>query len=99
MMFGLGGTLVEVLRDVVFRALPLTDGDAMEMIDGLRYREVLDGVRGAESVNKAALARLLVAVSHIALRHPDIAAIDLNPVIANGSGSVIADARILIEGL
>jgi acetyltransferase len=99
MMFGLGGTLVEVLRDVVFRALPLTHGDAMEMIDGLRYREVLDGVRGAESVNKAALARLLVAVSHIALRHPDIAAIDLNPVIANGSGSVIADARILIEGL
>jgi hypothetical protein len=42
---------------------------------------------------------LLVAVSHIALRHPDIAAIDLNPVIANGSGSVIADARILFEGL
>ena len=66
MMFGLGGTLVEVLRDVVFRALPLTDGDAMEMIDGLRYREVLDGVRGAESVNKTALARLLVAVSHMA---------------------------------
>jgi acetyltransferase len=98
-MFGLGGTLVEVLRDVVFRALPLTDGDAMEMINGLRYREGLDGVRGAEAVNKAALARLLVAASNIALRHPDIAAIDLNPVIANGSGYVIADARIVLDGV
>lgn len=97
-VFGLGGTLVEVLRDVVFRALPLSESDALEMINGLRYREVLEGVRGAEAVSKAALAELLVAVSQVALLHPEIAEIDLNPVIARADGFFIADARILMDG-
>ncbi len=97
-VFGLGGTLVEVLRDVVFCALPLNENDALEMINGLRYREVLDGVRGAGAVNKVAVAKLLVAVSNIAALHSEIAEIDLNPVIATGSGFAIADARILLSG-
>lgn len=58
-VFGLGGTMVEVLRDVVFRALPVTAADAQEMVNGLRYRAVLDGVRGAEAMDKPALCALL----------------------------------------
>jgi acetyltransferase len=97
MVFGLGGTLVEVLRDVVFRALPINADDAMAMVQGLQHGAVLNGVRGLPAVNKAALCELLLAVSRIAVLHPEIAAIDLNPVIAHDAGYTLADARVLLE--
>ena len=96
-MFGLGGVFVEVIGDVVFRALPLTLEDAHEMIAGLRYASMLDGARGAQPVDRPALADLLLRVSGIAQLHPKIAEIDLNPVIAHGEGYTIVDARMLFE--
>jgi acyl-CoA synthetase (NDP forming) len=96
MVFGLGGTLVEVLRDVVFRALPINADDALAMVNGLKHGAVLVGGRGVPAVNKHALCELLLAVSRIAVLHPDVAAIDLNPVIAHDSGYTVADARVLL---
>ena len=97
MMFGLGGIFVEVISDVVFRALPITIDDAQEMIGGLRYSSMLDGARGTDPVDRSALADLLVRLSGIVQRHPNIAEIDLNPVIAHATGYTIVDARMLFE--
>jgi len=96
-MFGLGGVFVEVVGDVVFRALPITHEDARDMIGGLRYGSVLDGARGAERVNREALAELLVRVSRIRELHPQILEIDLNPVVARADGYTIVDARIVLQ--
>ena len=98
MMFGLGGVLVEVLKDVVFRALPLNESDARAMLDSIAARAVLAGVRGAPAVDLEALTRLMLAVSDICVAHPDIAELDLNPVMAYPDGLAVLDARILLTG-
>jgi acyl-CoA synthetase (NDP forming) len=97
-MFGLGGVFVEVIRDVVFRSLPLSDLDAAEMIGALRYGAMLDGVRGAPAVDRAALRDLLLDVSAFAMAHPELAELDLNPVIADDRGYTIVDARGVLSG-
>jgi acetyltransferase len=94
-MFGLGGVLVEVLADVAFRIVPLTDKDAAEMIAQIRGARVLQGVRGGKPADVAALRQLLVEVSSLAVRHPEIAEMDLNPVIVYERGVLIADARVV----
>ena len=97
MLFGLGGVFVEVINDVVFRALPLTTADALDMIGSLKHATVLDGVRGSAPVDRAALADLLVRLSQIREQHPQIAEIDLNPVIAHAGGLSVVDARIVLH--
>lgn len=94
-LFGLGGVFVEVIRDVAFRALPLTPADAREMITELRYQAMLDGARGMPPVDRRKLAQLLLAVSELAGAHPEIVEIDLNPVIAHDQGYAIVDARMV----
>jgi acetate---CoA ligase (ADP-forming) len=95
-MFGLGGVFVEVIRDVVFRSLPLSEADAQQMLQDLRYKQVLEGVRGAEPANKDALIELLMKVSQLATLHPEIEEIDLNPVIFHGNGYSVVDARMIL---
>lgn len=97
LMFGLGGVLVEVLKDVVFRSLPLTEADARSMLAEIRASKVLDGVRGAPPVDKDALVRLMLSISDLCTAFPEIAELDLNPVLAYPSGVGILDARILLE--
>jgi acetate---CoA ligase (ADP-forming) len=97
LMFGLGGVFVEAMRDVVFRALPVSHDDALEMIGEIRAQKMLDGVRGLPAVDRAALAALLVQVSQLAQALPQVAEIDLNPVIATASGLFVADARMLMD--
>jgi acetyltransferase len=97
MLFGLGGVFVEVIGDVAFRALPLTPADALDMIGSLKHASVLDGVRGAPAVDRAALADLLVRLSRIRELHPQIAEIDLNPVIAHAGGQSVVDARVVLR--
>jgi acetate---CoA ligase (ADP-forming) len=97
MVFGLGGVFVEVMRDVVFRALPLSRADAMDMLDGIKARAVLDGVRGQAPVDREALVALMLRLSDLALAHPGIAEIDLNPVILGPAGATIADARMVLR--
>lgn len=98
LMFGLGGILVEVLKDVVFRTLPMTRADAQSMIEGLRAKEILNGVRGAAPVDKAALVDLMMAVSDFCIAYPEIEELDLNPVLSYPNGFSVLDARILLTG-
>jgi len=95
-MFGLGGVFVEVLNDVVLRALPLDQAEAGRMLDGIRGRALLEGIRGAPPVDRDKLISLLLAVSRIAVAHPEISEIDLNPVIVNANGYNVVDARMLL---
>ena len=96
MMFGLGGIMVEVLGDVAFRLAPLGEGDARDMIDEIQGRQVLDGVRGQPPVDVGAIEAMLDQVSQFAAEHPEVAELDLNPVIASSEGAIAVDARIVL---
>lgn len=96
MMFGLGGIMVEVLGDVAFRLAPLGEGDARDMIDEIQGRQVLDGVRGQPPVDVRAVEAMLDRVSQFAAGHPEVAELDLNPVIASPEGAIAVDARIVL---
>jgi acetyltransferase len=97
-MFGLGGIYVELLRDVSFRLAPLTAADAAEMVDEVRSARLLVGVRGAPPADRAALVAAIVAVGQLAADHPEIAELDINPllVLPEGQGALAADARIIL---
>ncbi|MFI8993394.1 acetate--CoA ligase family protein [Streptomyces sp. NPDC053542] len=95
--FGLGGVLVEVLKDVTFRLAPASHEDAESMLDGIRAAEVLRGVRGRPPVDRAALADLIVRASQLAADFPEIAEVDLNPVFASADGVLAADVRVLLS--
>lgn len=96
MMFGLGGVLVEVFRDVVFRALPLSEADAAAMLDEIKAKALLDGIRGAAPVDRDALVRLMLSVSRLVTAVPMIEELDLNPVLAYPFGVTVLDARMLV---
>jgi acyl-CoA synthetase (NDP forming) len=93
-LLGLGGIWTEALDDTVLRLAPITADDAEEMLASLRGRLLLDGGRGQEPVDRAALVRLLLAVSNVALQ-PDVAEFELNPVIASPDGVIAVDARLV----
>ena len=95
-MFGLGGIFSEILQDVVFRLAPLRERDARAMLCAIRARRILEAVRGLPAVDAGALARSLIAVGRIALDHPAIAAIDVNPLIIRGRTAVAVDALIVL---
>jgi len=96
--FGLGGIHVEVLGDVRFRIAPLTDRDAHELVHGIRGFKLLKGFRGHAPADIDALRELLLRISRLAEEVPEIAELDLNPVIAlaPGQGCRIVDARIRV---
>ena len=96
-MFGVGGILVEVLKDVSFRVLPISHVGAREMIKDIKSYRVLDGYRGTPKCDKKALAKLLVTISEIVEAYPQIREMDLNPVIVGEYGVNIADARIILK--
>ncbi|MFX1738819.1 acetate--CoA ligase family protein [Paraburkholderia sp. A1RI_3L] len=95
--FGLGGVLVEVLKDITFRLAPATRDDARSMLDGIAAAEMLKGVRGGEPVNRDALAMLIENVSRLVTDFPEIAEMDLNPVFASKTGAIAADVRIVLD--
>src|SRR5918911_4326740 len=95
--FGLGGVLVEVLKDVTFRLAPATREDALAMLDSIQAADMLKGVRGSAAVNRAALATLIVNVSELVSDFPEISELDLNPVFASTDGAVAADVRIVVD--
>ena len=95
--FGLGGVLVEVLKDITFRLAPATRDDALSMLDGIQAAEILKGVRGAAPVNREALAKLIVSVSQLVSDFPEISEMDLNPVFASKTGAIAADVRIVVD--
>jgi len=97
-MVGLGGVLIEVFKDVVFRAAPVTEAEAMRMLDELKSRVVLDGIRGKAPVNKTALAQMISAVSRFgAAAGPRLAELDLNPVLAGPQGVTAVDWLMVLD--
>ncbi len=95
--FGMGGVLVEVLKDITFRLAPATRDDAASMLDGIQAAEMLKGVRGGKPVKREALQELIVNVSQLVSDFPEISEMDLNPVFASESGAIAADVRIVVD--
>ena len=95
--FGLGGILVEVLKDVTFRLAPTSHDDALAMLDSIAAAQVLKGVRGTEAANREALALMIERVSRLVSDFPEIGELDLNPVFASAKGAIAADVRIVID--
>ncbi len=95
---GLGGTLVELIRDVSVRITPLTDRDVAEMLDGLRMRPLLDGYRGSEPADVDALVDLLHRINAMVEDLPEVAELDLNPVFVRprGNGTAAVDVRLRV---
>ncbi len=96
LMFGLGGVFVEVLKDVSFRVLPITERDADEMIEEIKGAALLKGYRG-HSVDIPSLKYLLLRISQLGVEHPEIRDLDLNPVFLYPDGYLTVDARIFVE--
>jgi len=96
-MFGLGGILVEVVKDVSFRVLPVTEKWAESMINEIKSSAILDGVRGRPPCDKKAIAKLIGKVSEVIEAYPEIHEMDLNPVIVHEEGLSIVDARIILS--
>ncbi len=95
-MFGLGGIFVEAMGDVVFRIAPLDDATAHGMLGAIRGTRMLDGVRGAAPVDRAALVDVIRRIAQLAVECPDIAELDVNPVFARPDGAIAVDARVRI---
>ncbi len=99
MMFGLGGTYVELLKDVAFRIHPLKDVEGREIVRSVKSYPLLEGWRGSEPGDVNCLERLLMRVSAMMEDVSEIAEMDLNPVkvLPPGQGCVVVDARILVQ--
>jgi acyl-CoA synthetase (NDP forming) len=97
LMFGLGGVLVEVLKDVSFRIVPVTKRDAKEMIQEIKGYPILEGYRGQEPASISALEELIVKVSQFVEQNPQIKELDLNPIFAYKDKAIAVDARIVLE--
>jgi acetyl coenzyme A synthetase (ADP forming)-like protein len=95
--FGMGGVLVEVLKDITFRLAPASAQDALSMLDGIAAAEILRGLRGATPVDRAALSGMIGRVSALVADFPEISEMDLNPVFASEHGATAADVRIVLN--
>lgn len=96
LVFGLGGIYTEVLRDVSFRIAPVTRTGALEMIKDTRAYSLLQGARGKAPADMDSLAEAIVALSDLVCGNPEIAEVDINPLLATPEGVVALDARIII---
>ena len=96
-MYGLGGIMVEILRDVSFRVIPLSPTGARKMIEETKSFPILNGSRGKPPLDKKAITKLLMLCSEIVEAYPQIAEMDLNPVIVHQNGLSIVDARIILK--
>ena len=96
-MFGLGGVLVEVLKDVSFRIIPIAPRDARQMIREIKGFPLLEGYRGQDPADLAALENLLLRVSDFVEQQPEVSELDLNPIFAYKDGALAVDARIVLS--
>ena len=99
LMFGLGGVLVELLKDVSFRIVPLQPRDAGDMIREIKGFPLLQGYRGSEPIDMANLENLLLKVSAFVDKTPAVKELDLNPIFAYKDGAIAVDARVILEKL
>jgi acyl-CoA synthetase (NDP forming) len=92
-----GGTAVELLGDVQVRLAPVAGVEAAAMVRELRTFPLLDGYRGAARADVPALEDVIVRVAALAAAHPELAELDLNPVVVSPSGALVVDARVRVE--
>jgi acetate---CoA ligase (ADP-forming) len=97
--FGLGGIYVETLKDVTFRVAPFSAAEAMEMLSEIRAHAILDGVRGQPPADKEAIVDILLRINQLVQDFPEIAELDINPVIVypQGQGAVAIDMRLILS--
>jgi len=94
---GLGGALVEVIRDLAWRLVPVTRLEAEEMVNEVRGQRILDGYRGSPAVDRGEVADLLVRVSDLVVAHKEIVELDINPLLVKGAAMTAADARLVVS--
>jgi len=97
LMFGLGGVFVEVLKDVTFRIVPITEEEAREMISEVKAYPLLRGYRGTPPADIEAIVQILLKTSRLVSEHPEIMELDLNPIMVYEKGAKTVDARIILE--
>jgi acetyltransferase len=99
MMFGLGGTMVELLKDVSFKVAPLTDEDIDQMIDSTLAGKLLKGYRGSAKSDIAAVKETIARLSQLSLDNPEISEIEINPLIVypEGQGAISLDSRAILR--
>ena len=97
LMFGFGGTFVEVMKDVAFRIAPITEEEAKEMITEVKAYPILQGYRGQPPADIDTLAKILLNTSRLVMDQPEIKELDLNPVMVYEKGAKTVDARIILE--
>jgi acyl-CoA synthetase (NDP forming) len=97
-MFGLGGIFTEILSDISLRLAPLTETDAAEMLDDIKSKSLLGNFRGEKAADRSQLIRTLLGLSRIGMERPDIAEIDINPLLITPTGDALAlDALIVMD--
>ena len=96
-MFGLGGIFAEALKDRTFRLAPLSKADALEMFDDIKAADLLSAFRNLPPVDRHSLNNIMEIVGNLSFLHPEIAEIDLNPIIISGSSPVVVDALIVLK--
>jgi acyl-CoA synthetase (NDP forming) len=97
LLFGLGGIFTETLKDTAFRSAPLSLAEAEEMVRDIRAAKILDEFRGMPAVDIPAQADILQRLGFIAMLHPEITEMDMNPLIIRGSSPIIADTLIVLK--
>ena len=96
-VFGLGGVLAEILEDVSIRVAPITTFDAMDMMDNIRGKKILEPFRGKPSVDRKTMAELLIALGKIGLENDAVGEIDINPIKLIEGQPVAVDALIILK--
>ena len=96
LMFGMGGIYTEALKDVTFRLAPLRQLAARHMLEEIRGRKILEGIRGEVPADFDAIQECLERLSQLVIEFPVIEELDINPLIAYGEGAAVADARIIL---
>ena len=94
-LVGMGGTATEVLRDVAVALAPIDEAEATRMLRRLRTAPLLDAHRGRPAVDIAAAARVVARLSEFAAAHPEVAELEINPLLVTPSGATALDARII----
>lgn len=97
LMFGLGGILVEILKDISFRIVPLTRKDAKEMLREIKGSQLLKGYRGQPPADTIIMEELMLDVSDFVEEYPEVKELDLNPIIVSGDSVIAVDARVVLE--
>ncbi len=96
-MFGIGGVFVEIYKDVSFRLVPITEGDAKDMLSEIKGKPLLDGARGFPKADRKELVNILVSVSDLVDKFPAILEMDINPLVVTKKGAIAVDAKIILS--